>query len=137
MWQAAVVAVLGSFGSFALVGALSIAGKRGGAPALTLSRAVFGVRGNAGPTLVTWMSRLGWETINTTTAAFAVDLMARRSYDSAALMDVGRSSRYWFRGGVAWAAMIAWATAIVVGLLFTEASTSATDVWFSGPLAHS
>ncbi|GGZ95725.1 purine-cytosine permease family protein [Streptomyces bluensis] len=385
IWQAAIVAVLGSFGSFALVGALSIGGKRGGAPALTLSRAVFGVRGNAGPTLVTWLSRLGWETINTTTAAFAllalldvafgirrntvltvvcllvfigctllisglghatimwinkwatyvfgvlnliviaflaatvdwnkvfsapvgpvssmvvgigmiaagtgigwanagadyarylprkvpggrlvaasafgagiplvvlislgsllaagepdlasasdpvsainamlpswmsipyliaafgglllsnhlsvysagltmitlgirvrrtlavgldvvvtfaggiyfiliaqdfygpfitfltllavpitawvgvfaVDLMVRRSYDSDALMNVGRSSRYWFRGGVAWAAMIAWATAIVVGLLFTEASTSATDVWFSGPLAHS
>lgn len=384
-WQAAVVAVLGSFGSFALVGALSIGGKRGGAPALTLSRAVFGVRGNAGPTLVTWLSRLGWETINTTTAAFAllalldvafgirrntvltvvcllvfigctllisglghatimwinkwatyvfgvlnliviaflaatvdwhkvfsapvgpvssmvvgtgmiaagtgigwanagadyarylprkvpggrlvaasafgagiplvvlislgsllaagepglasasdpvsainallpswmsipyliaafgglllsnhlsvysagltmitlgirvrrtlavgldvvvtfaggiyfiliakdfygpfitfltllavpitawvgvfaVDLMVRRSYDSDALMNVGRSSRYWFRGGVAWAAMTAWAAAIVVGLLFTEASTSATDVWFSGPLAHS
>ncbi|MFF4527150.1 purine-cytosine permease family protein [Streptomyces bluensis] len=385
IWQAAIVAVLGSFGSFALVGALSIGGKRGGAPALTLSRAVFGVRGNAGPTLVTWLSRLGWETINTTTAAFAllalldvafgirrntvltvvcllvfigctllisglghatimwinkwatyvfgvlnliviaflaatvdwnkvfsapvgpvssmvvgigmiaagtgigwanagadyarylprkvpggrlvaasafgagiplvvlislgsllaagepdlasasdpvsainamlpswmsipyliaafgglllsnhlsvysagltmitlgirvrrtlavgldvvvtfaggiyfiliaqdfygpfitfltllavpitawvgvfaVDLMVRRSYDSDALMNVGRFSRYWFRGGVAWAAMIAWATAIVVGLLFTEASTSATDVWFSGPLAHS
>ncbi|MFJ9582346.1 purine-cytosine permease family protein [Streptomyces acidicola] len=384
-WQAAIVAVLGSFGSFALVGALSIGGKRGGAPALTLSRAVFGVRGNAGPTLVTWLSRLGWETINTTTAAFAllalldvafgikrntvltvvcllvfigctllisglghatimwinkwatyvfgvlnliviaflaatvdwnkvfsapvgpassmvvgigmiaagtgigwanagadyarylprkvpggrlvaasafgagiplvvlislgsllaagepdlasasdpvsainamlpswmsipyliaafgglllsnhlsvysagltmitlgirvrrtlavgldvvvtfaggiyfiliaqdfygpfitfltllavpitawvgvfaVDLMVRRSYDSDALMNVGRSSRYWFRGGFAWAAVIAWAVAIVVGLLFTEASTSATDVWFSGPLAHS
>ncbi|MGS2591495.1 purine-cytosine permease family protein [Streptomyces hebeiensis] len=72
IWQAVVVAVLGSVGSFALVGALSIAGKRGGAPALTLSRAVFGVRGNAGPTLVTWLSRLGWETINTTTAAFAL-----------------------------------------------------------------
>ncbi|WP_329536083.1 cytosine permease [Streptomyces sp. NBC_01450] len=385
IWQAAVVAVLGSFGSFALVGALSIAGKRGGAPALTLSRAVFGVRGNAGPTLITWMSRLGWETINTTTAAFAllalldvafgirrntvltvvcllvfigctllisglghatimwiskwatylfgmlnliviaflaatvdwskvvhapvgpvssmvvgtgmiaagtgigwanagadyarylprrvpggrlvaasafgagiplvvlislgsllaagepdlasasdpvsainamlpswmsipyliaafgglllsnhlsvysagltvitlgirvrrtfavgldvvvtfaggiyfmliandfygpfitfltilavpinawvgifaVDLMSPRSYDNDALMNLGRSSRYWFRGGVAWAAMISWAAAIVVGLLFTEAGTSATDVWFSGPLAHS
>ncbi|MFJ6985342.1 MULTISPECIES: purine-cytosine permease family protein [unclassified Streptomyces] len=382
-WQAALVALLGSFGSFALVGALSIAGKRGGAPALTLSRAVFGVRGNTGPTLVTWLSRLGWETINTTTAAFtllalidvvfgirrntvltvlclltfialtllisglghatimwinrwatyvfgvlnlvvigflvatvdwdkvlgapagplsamvvgvgmiaagtgigwanagadyarylprgvpggrlvlasafgagiplivlislgsllaagepglaassdpvsainamlpswmsvpyliaafgglllsnhlsvysagltmitlgikvrrtlavgidvvvtflggiyfiliaedfygpfitfltllavpitawigvfAVDLVARRSYDGDALMDVSRSSRYWFRGGVAWAAMTSWAAAIVVGLLFTEAGTSSTDVWFSGPLS--
>ncbi|MGO4758387.1 cytosine permease, partial [Streptomyces sp. 2MCAF27] len=75
--------------------------------------------------------------INAWVGVFAVDLIIRRSYDSAALMDVGRSSRYWFRGGVAWAAMIAWAMAIVVGLLFTEASTSPTDVWFSGPLAHS
>lgn len=72
IWQAVVVAVIGAFGSFALVGALSIAGKRGGAPALTLSRAVFGRLGNTGPTLVTWISRVGWETVNTTTAAYAL-----------------------------------------------------------------
>ncbi|MFE2378091.1 purine-cytosine permease family protein [Streptomyces sp. NPDC059398] len=72
IWQAALVAVIGSFGSFALVGALSIAGQKGGAPALTLSRAVFGQRGNAGPTLITWVSRVGWETITTTTAAYAL-----------------------------------------------------------------
>ncbi|MFE2943248.1 purine-cytosine permease family protein [Streptomyces sp. NPDC059255] len=72
IWQAALVALLGSFGSFALVGALSLAGKKGGAPALTLSRAVFGQRGNAGPTLISWLSRIGWETITTTTAAYAL-----------------------------------------------------------------
>lgn len=71
-WQAAIVAAIGSFGSFAIVGAVSIAGRRGGAPGLTLSRAVFGVRGNVGPTLVSLISRLGWETVNTTTAAFAL-----------------------------------------------------------------
>ncbi|MFD5124499.1 purine-cytosine permease family protein [Streptomyces sp. NPDC058385] len=72
IWQAVLVAVVGSVGSFALVGALSLAGKKGGAPALTLSRAVFGQRGNHGPTLVTWLSRVGWETITTTTAAYAL-----------------------------------------------------------------
>ncbi|TDC24638.1 cytosine permease [Streptomyces sp. 8K308] len=72
IWQAVLVALVGSFGSFALVGALSLAGKKGGAPALTLSRAVFGQRGNAGPTLVSWLSRIGWETISTTTAAYAL-----------------------------------------------------------------
>ncbi|WP_031467025.1 purine-cytosine permease family protein [Sciscionella sediminilitoris] len=71
-WQSAIVAVLGAVGSFAIVGAVSVAGRRGGAPGLTLSRAVFGVRGNAGPTLVSLLSRLGWETVNTTTAAFAL-----------------------------------------------------------------
>ncbi|MBY8876317.1 cytosine permease [Streptomyces sp. PLK6-54] len=71
-WQSALVATVGSAGSFAIVGALSIAGKRGGAPAMTLSRAVFGARGNLGPTLITWISRVGWETINTTTAAYAL-----------------------------------------------------------------
>jgi len=70
-WQAVIVAVVGGAGSFAIVGVVSIAGRRGGAPGLTLSRAVFGVRGNIGPTLVSLISRLGWETVNTTTAAFA------------------------------------------------------------------
>jgi len=72
VWQAVLVAVVGSVGSFALVGVISIAGRRGGAPSLTLSRATFGVRGNIGPTIVSLCSRLGWETVNTTTAAFAL-----------------------------------------------------------------
>jgi NCS1 family nucleobase:cation symporter-1 len=72
IWQAILVAAVGSVGSFALVGTLSLAGKKGGAPALTLSRAVFGQRGNAGPTLISWLSRVGWETITTTTAAYAL-----------------------------------------------------------------
>lgn len=81
IWQAALVAIVGSFGSFALVGALSLAGKKGGAPALTLSRAVFGQRGNAGPTLVTWLSRVGWETITTTTAAYALLALLGVAFD--------------------------------------------------------
>ncbi|OLT46193.1 allantoin permease [Cellulosimicrobium sp. CUA-896] len=72
VWQALLVAALGAFGSFALVGVISIAGRRGGAPSLTLSRATFGVRGNIGPTLVSLASRLGWETVNTATGAFAL-----------------------------------------------------------------
>jgi purine-cytosine permease-like protein len=46
IWQALIVALVGAAGSFAIVGIVSIAGKRGGAPSLTLSRATFGVRGN-------------------------------------------------------------------------------------------
>ena len=72
IWQAIIVAIIGAAGSFAVVGIISIAGRRGRAPSLTLSRAIFGVRGNIGPTLVSLMSRLGWETVNTTTAAFVL-----------------------------------------------------------------
>ncbi|MFP3516525.1 cytosine permease [Pseudomonas sp. SIMBA_077] len=72
IWQVIIVALIGAAGSFAVVGIISIAGRRGRAPSLTLSRAVFGVRGNIGPTLVSLMSRLGWETVNTTTAAFVL-----------------------------------------------------------------
>jgi NCS1 family nucleobase:cation symporter-1 len=70
--QSVLVSVLGAGGSFLLVGLLSTAGKRGGAPGLTLSRAVFGVRGNWGPTLVSWLGFVGWETVMCTTAAFAL-----------------------------------------------------------------
>ncbi|WP_051388841.1 purine-cytosine permease family protein [Arthrobacter sp. 35W] len=72
IWQAILVAVLGAAGSFAVVGIVSVAGRRGGAPGLTLSRAVFGSRGNMGPTFITLLSRLGWETVNTATAAFVL-----------------------------------------------------------------
>lgn len=70
--QSVIVAIIGSFGSFAVVGLISVAGLRGGAPTLTLSRAIFGVRGNIGPTAAALCSRLGWETVNTATAALAV-----------------------------------------------------------------
>ncbi len=72
LWQSALVAFVGSAASFLLVGVLSVAGKWGGAPQLTLSRAPFGTRGNLGPTLVSWISLLGWETISVVTAAYAL-----------------------------------------------------------------
>lgn len=72
LWQAILVTLVGALGSFALVGWLSTAGKLGGAPGLTLSRAVFGVRGNWGPTLVCWLGFVGWETVMCTTATFAL-----------------------------------------------------------------
>ncbi len=72
VWQSVLVAVIGAAGSFALVGVVSVAGRRGGAPSMTLSRATFGNRGNFGPTVVSLLSRLGWETVNTTTGAFVL-----------------------------------------------------------------
>ncbi|MEU3477768.1 cytosine permease [Streptomyces sp. NPDC033754] len=62
---------------------------------------------------------------------FGVDMLRRRTYDAAALMDTTRTSAYWYRGGFAWQAMTAWAVALLVGLLFTKVD------WFSGPLASS
>ncbi|MBX9422692.1 MULTISPECIES: cytosine permease [Streptomyces] len=62
---------------------------------------------------------------------FGVDMLRRRSYDAAALMDTSRTSAYWYRGGFAWQAMTAWAVALLVGLLFTKVD------WFAGPLASS
>jgi len=72
LWQSILVALVAPLVSFALVGVLSIAGKWGGAPMLTLSRAPFGTRGNLGPTLISWISLVGWETVTVITAAYAL-----------------------------------------------------------------
>ncbi|MFD3438228.1 cytosine permease [Streptomyces sp. NPDC058685] len=62
---------------------------------------------------------------------FGVDMLRRKEYDGAALMDTTRTSAYWYRGGFAWQATASWAVALLVGLLFTQVD------WFSGPLASS
>ncbi|RCH64665.1 cytosine permease [Streptomyces sp. SDr-06] len=71
-WQAIVVAVAAPVLSYGLVGLIGIAGKRGGAPGMALSRAVFGQRGNLLPGSLIWVARWGWETINAVTGAYAV-----------------------------------------------------------------
>ncbi len=72
LWQGIVAAVVGTVVSFLLVGSISFAGMLGGAPTFVLSRAAFGVRGNAIPTVVSYISLVGWETILTALAALSV-----------------------------------------------------------------
>ncbi len=72
--QSLLVVVLGA-ASFVLVGALSIAGRDGGAPMMTLSRKVFGLYGNIFPNIVSWLSLLGWETITVITGTFALSTL--------------------------------------------------------------
>lgn len=72
MWQLILASAIGAAGSFAIVGLVSIAGQRSGAPTLTVSRATFGTRGNFGPTIVAIISRWGWETVNAVTASYAL-----------------------------------------------------------------
>src|SRR3954468_7363383 len=61
--QALVASVIGAVVSFFLVGLVSIAGKRGSAPTLVLSRAPFGRWGNTLPALVSYVLLVGWETV--------------------------------------------------------------------------
>ncbi|MEW2135990.1 cytosine permease [Streptomyces sp. NPDC005409] len=72
IWQVLVVAILAPVLSYGIVGLISIAGKRGGAPGMALSRAVFGQRGNLFPGALIWVARWGWETINAVSGAYAV-----------------------------------------------------------------
>jgi NCS1 family nucleobase:cation symporter-1 len=62
-WQALIASLVGTVVSFLLVGLVSLAGKRGSAPTMALSRASFGVRGNALPSLVSYLLLVGWETV--------------------------------------------------------------------------
>lgn len=61
-WQATLVALIGIPVSFALCGLIAIAGKRGSAPTMVLSRAAFGVHGQKVPGIVSWLTSIGWET---------------------------------------------------------------------------
>src|SRR5215831_14285036 len=71
-WQAVVVGVAGIVISFLLCGFIAIAGKRGSAPTMVLSRAAFGVRGNKLPTVISWLLTVGWETILMILAVLAI-----------------------------------------------------------------
>ena len=72
-WQATIVGVIGIVVSFFLVGIVSLAGKRGSAPTMVLSRAQFGVNGARVPAFLSWILTVGWETVLTVSAVFAID----------------------------------------------------------------
>ena len=70
-WQACIAGLIGIVLSFLLVGFIAVAGKRGSAPTLVLSRAAFGVQGNKLPALVSWILNVGWEIVLTVLATLA------------------------------------------------------------------
>jgi nucleobase:cation symporter-1, NCS1 family len=70
-WQAVVAGVVGIVVSFLLCGFIAIAGKRGSAPTLVLSRAAFGVDGNRVPAALSWVLTVGWETVLVSLATLA------------------------------------------------------------------
>src|SRR3954451_22685602 len=70
-WQALVAGVIGIVASFLLCGFVAIAGKRGSAPTLVLSRAAFGVTGGRVPAVLSWVLTVGWETVLTSLATLA------------------------------------------------------------------
>ncbi|MEV7933024.1 cytosine permease [Curtobacterium sp. NPDC089185] len=75
--QATVVSVVGVAFSFLLCGIVAIAGKRGSAPTMVLSRAAFGVRGNRLPSFLSWVLTVGWETALASLAVLATSTVFR------------------------------------------------------------
>ena len=77
-WQAVLVTVIGVVVSFALCGVIAIAGKRGSAPTMILSRAAFGVRGQKVPGVISWLVSIGWETFLAIMAVLATATIFER-----------------------------------------------------------
>ena len=77
-WQAALVTVVGVVISFLLCGLIAIAGKRGSAPTMVLSRAAFGVQGQKVPGVVSWVTSIGWETFLAILATLATATIMRQ-----------------------------------------------------------
>lgn len=71
LWQGLLAVFVGSL-VFALVGVCSLPGPRAGTATLAISRAAFGLRGNLVPTVFSWATTLGWETINIILGTFAM-----------------------------------------------------------------
>ncbi|MCX5214675.1 cytosine permease [Kitasatospora sp. NBC_00240] len=69
--QALIASVIGIVFSFLLCGFVAVAGKRGSAPTMVLSRAAYGVRGNRLPSAISWMLTVGWETALVALASLA------------------------------------------------------------------
>ena len=77
-WQATAAAIIGTVGSFLLVGISSLAGKRANAPTMTLSRAAFGVKGNKIPAFLSYLIFVGWETVLVSLATLASETVFTR-----------------------------------------------------------
>ena len=69
-----VLAALVGVASFVLVGLTSFAGKRGRTSTLTLSRVIFGLKGNVAPTLFSWINLMGWEAVNVITGTLTLGM---------------------------------------------------------------
>jgi NCS1 family nucleobase:cation symporter-1 len=78
LWQAIVAGTIGIVLGFVLCGFISIAGRRGSAPTMVLSRAPFGVNGNRLPAAISWILCVGWETVLTALAAEATATVFKR-----------------------------------------------------------
>lgn len=82
-WQALLVGAIGIGVSFFFVGVIALAGKRGSAPTLVLSRAIFGVDGNRVPSILSWILTVGWETVLVSLAVLATStVLAALGFDA-------------------------------------------------------
>ncbi|HEX5936293.1 MAG TPA: cytosine permease [Actinomycetota bacterium] len=122
LWQGLLAGALGTILSFLLVGYVSLAGMLGGAPTLVLSRAPFGVTGNAIPTTISYLSLVGWEIILVALATLAAQTVLDR---------IGAPT-----GDVTLAISFAVIAAITIGIgLLGHATIVTIQTWFTWAFA--
>lgn len=80
-WQATLAAIVGTVLSFLLVGFSSLAGKKSNATTMVLSRAAFGIKGNALPGFLSYLLFVGWETVLVSLATLATGTVFERVGD--------------------------------------------------------
>jgi len=76
--QAIFAAIIGCVLSYALVGLVGVAGIRAGAPTMVVSRASFGVIGNKLPTLISYLTCIGFEILLMAIATLAFGAILTR-----------------------------------------------------------
>ncbi|MEA2303161.1 MAG: nucleobase:cation symporter, family [Solirubrobacteraceae bacterium] len=74
-WAAVAAIVLGNL-LFVVVGLGGVAGPRAGTATMVVSRAAFGLRGNLVPTLLAWLTVVGWQAVFLVLSAFATFSLA-------------------------------------------------------------
>ncbi|AOV97004.1 allantoin permease [Edwardsiella hoshinae] len=115
--QAILAALLGVL-SFCLVGYFSFAGKLGRTSTLTLSRAIFGIRGNIAPTLFSWINLMGWEAVNIITGTLTL---------AALLQACGLASGH----GLTLLCLVLFAGLAIAVSLLGQAAVVAIQRWFT------
>ncbi|RIV20958.1 hypothetical protein D2Q93_11135 [Alicyclobacillaceae bacterium I2511] len=111
--QSILTAAIGSL-SFIIVGILSIAGRDGSAPMLTLSRAVFGTRGNLLPTIVSWVNLLGWESVTVITGTLSFEALLQTIFGVNASLYTSIASMVIFIGLVVLFGLLGQATLVII-----------------------
>src|SRR5436190_1335458 len=136
-WQATFAGVVGTVLSFLLVGLVSLAGKRGSAPTMVLSRAAYGVEGGKLPAALSYILLVGWPR-----AMLGTLIVAATGFGLGWVNSGADSSRYLPRN-VSGTAVVAWTTVgaavapvllVVYGLLLAASDKNLNSTIASDPV---
>jgi purine-cytosine permease-like protein len=71
LWASVAAVIIGNL-SYVFVGLVAMSGPAAGTSTIVISRAAFGIRGNAAPTFLSWLTIVCWEGVNALVATLAL-----------------------------------------------------------------